>query len=126
MEVTITKAENYSEGILVQFRSQHGEAFGIWNGHKRPEENESYNVEFDITEPLEWGKGVKLSKKEGFKIAVTENSITITGKVEKVLGDGFIDFRFGESVIQIEVEGKNIPKGKFVDIITNELEIYAY
>jgi len=126
MQATIEKIENYSEGILVRFATEYGEGFGIWNGNKRPVEKDAYNIELDITDTLKWGKDVVLSKNNGFKIAVTESAIILTGKVEKLYSDGMVDFRLGTSLIQLELEGKGIPIGKFVDVKTNDIEVYAY
>ena len=126
MRAIIEKIETYSEGILVQFVSEYGVGFGIWNGNKKPVEKADYNIELDITDTLKWGKDVELSKNNSFKIVTTEGAIILTGKVEKIYGDGMIDFRLGSSLIQLELEGKGIPLGKFVDVKTNDIEVYAY
>lgn len=126
MQVKVEKVEAYSEGILVKFASEYGKGFGIWNGNKRPIENESYDIEFDITDTLNWGREVRASKESSFKIAAGEAAVTITGKIERISPDGYAELRFGESLIELELEGRGILVGSFVDVEANELELYVY
>lgn len=126
MEIQIIKIDDSTEDIVVNFTTPYGEGRAFWNGTKKykPELNEKYKVEYDISDILEWGKEITLSKKNDFSIETTEDGIILTGKLEGIDRDGIAELRFGESIIQLEIEGGKLPTGKFVDINTNEIEIY--
>ncbi|WP_026476717.1 hypothetical protein [Alkaliphilus transvaalensis] len=126
MEILITKADSSTEDILVDFKTPYGEGKAFWNGVKvfNPEENQKYKVEFDISDPLVWGKEIHLSERNTFHLSATDEGVQLTGRLEEVDEDDIAILKFGESIIQLEVEGKKLPIGKFVDISTGFLEIY--
>ncbi len=126
MQINITTVEEYSEGILVAFKTDLGEGFGIWNGNKRPAEGDSYSIELDITEPLKWGKDIALSKETSYRIIVKGEAVTIIGKLQRVAANGLADLLVGNSIIQLEIEGKGAVAGKFVELSTNDIELYPY
>ncbi len=126
MEITIIKLDDTTEDITVEFTTQYGTGRAFWNGTKKykPEVNEKYKVEFDITDILVWGKEIKLSEINDFSIETNEEGICLTGRLERIDSDGIAELNFGESIIQVEIDGGKFPIGKFVEISTNELEVY--
>ncbi len=126
MQIKITAVHEYSEGILATFKTEFGEGFGIWNGNKKPAEGDSYSIELDITEPLKWGKDIVLSKETSYSITVMGEMVTIIGKLQRVDVNGLSDLLVGNSIIQLEIEGKGAVAGKFVALRTNDIELYPY
>jgi hypothetical protein len=113
-----------TEDIIVDFSMEFGSGTATWNGYRKPEQGKQYNVEYDITDTLRWEKDVLLSKEKKFKIFTKQGTTFITGILEKVSNEGVADLRFGKSMIQLEIEGKNLPKGQYVEVKADSLEVY--
>jgi hypothetical protein len=113
-----------SEDSIVEFSTELGSGKAAWNGYRKPEQGKQYDVEYDITDTLRWGKDVFLSKERNFKMFIKQGTTFIIGVLEKVSSDGFADLRFGKSLIQLEIEGKNLPKGQYVEVKADSLEVY--
>ncbi|MBB6214460.1 hypothetical protein HNQ80_000540 [Anaerosolibacter carboniphilus] len=124
MKILINKISRMTEDIIVDFSMEFGSGKAAWNGYRKPEQGKQYNVEYDITDPLRWEKDVVLSKEKNFKIFMKQGTTFITGILEKVYNDGVADLRFGKSIIQLEIQGKNIPKGQYVEVKADSLEVY--
>jgi hypothetical protein len=124
MKITINKIIKMTEDNIVEFSTELGSGKAAWNGYRKPEQGKQYNVEYDITDTLRWGKDITLSKERNFKIFMKQGTTFMIGVLEKVSNDGFADLRFGKSMIQLEVEGKNLPKGQYVKVKADSLEVY--
>ncbi|SCX89299.1 hypothetical protein [Alkaliphilus peptidifermentans] len=124
MEILIRGVDNSDMDSIIDFNTEYGNGKAVWNGNSDPEVGNKYNVEYDITDILEWNKTVSLSKEKSFKIFIEEEITHIIGVLEKVYKDGISDLRFGNSIIQLEVEGKDLPVGEYVLVKADSLEVY--
>ncbi|MFT9495314.1 hypothetical protein [Anaerosolibacter sp.] len=124
MKIVINKISKISEDSIVEFSTELGSGKAVWNGYRKPEQGKQYDVEYDITDTLRWGKDVFLSKERNFKMFIKQGTTFVIGVLEKVSNDGFADLRFGKSIIQLEIEGKNLPKGQYVEVKADSLEVY--
>jgi hypothetical protein len=124
MKIQVKKVDTSSEDIIINFTSEFGGAEAFWGTRPLPKANTEYDVEFDITDELVWGKDVKPSSDKKFSIIMKQDDIYITGILEKVYKSGLADFRLGKNLIQIELLGKNAPVGAYVTIQTTSLELY--
>jgi hypothetical protein len=124
MKIQVKKVDISSEDIIINFTSEFGGAEAFWGTRPLPKANTEYDVEFDITDELVWGKDVKPSSDKKFSIIMKQDDIYITGILEKVYKSGLADFRLGKNLIQIELLGKNAPVGAYVTIQTTSLELY--
>lgn len=124
MKILVKKVDTSTEDIIINFTSEYGDAEAFWGTRPIPKTNAEYDVEFDITDELVWGKDVKSSNYKKFSITMKQDDIYITGIIEKVYKDGMADFRLGKNLIQIELLGKNAPIGVYVTIKTSSLELY--
>lgn len=123
MKIHITRVNTSSEDVIIYFSSEYGNAEAFWGTKPIPKANADYEVELDITDELVWGQDIKLSRDKKFSIHM-KDEIYITGILEKVYRNGLADFRIGKSLIQLELEGKNIPTGVYVTIKASSLEAY--
>jgi hypothetical protein len=124
MKIHVQKVDTSSEDIIINFTSEYGDAEAFWGTKPIPKANTDYEVELDITDELVWGQDVKPSANKKFSILMQKDDITITGVLEKTYKGGMADFRFGKNLIQLELEGRNIPTGGFVTIKTTNIEMY--
>jgi hypothetical protein len=124
LEILVNDIKSVSKENIITFKTEFGIGKGLWIDKKRPELNQKYKVEFDISDELIWGKDIQKSDKKAFSISIEGDEVVIIGILEKALGDSIVDLRFGASLIQLEVEGKNLPKGEYIMIRTDSLEIY--
>ena len=123
MKIHVKKVEMTEEDIVIDFTSEYGDAEAFWGTRPLPKAKTDYDVELDITDELIWGRDVKPSTEKKFSI-IQKDDIIITGILEKLYKNGMADFRLGKSLIQIELEGKNIPTGGYVTIKTGSIDIY--
>lgn len=124
MKIKVKKVDSSTEDIIINFTSEYGDAEAFWGTRPLPKANIEYDVEFDITDELVWGKDVKPSNDKKFSITMKQDDLYITGVLEKVYKSGLADFRLGKNLIQIELLGKNAPTGAYVTIKTTSLELY--
>lgn len=124
MKIHVTKVDTSQEDVIINFTSEFGEAEAFWGSKPIPKENADYEVELDITDELVWGKDVKASTDKKYSIKLQGDFILITGILEKVSRDGLADFRLNKNIIQLELEGRNIPTGIYCTIKTSSLEFY--
>lgn len=124
MKIHVKKVDTASEDVIINFTSEFGDAEAFWGTKPIPKANDDYEVELDITDELTWGQEVKLSKDKKFCITMQNDDIFITGIIEKVHKGGIADFRLGNNIIELELEGKNIPTGGYVTIKISSLEMY--
>jgi hypothetical protein len=124
MRIHIKKVNVSSEDIFIDFTSEYGDAEAFWGTRPIPKAKTDYDVELDITDELAWGRDVTASADKKFSIIMKQDDIYITGILEKIYKGGMADFRLGKSLIQLELEGKNIPTGGYVTIKTASLEMY--
>lgn len=124
MKIHVKKVDTSSEDVIIDFSSEYGDAEAFWGTKPIPKANTDYEVELDITDELVWGQDVKPSNINRFSISMADDYINITGIIEKVYKDGMADFLLGESLIQLELEGKRIPTGEYVTIRTTSIEMY--
>ncbi|KAB3531123.1 hypothetical protein [Alkaliphilus serpentinus] len=124
MKILIDRVINAEEDIFIEFSTDFGVGRAVWNGNRNPETSKEYNVELDITDVLSWGKDVILSKEKQYGITLKEEDVLITGVLEKIYEDGIVDLRFGNSILQLEIEGDDLPMGKYVEVKADSLEVY--
>lgn len=124
MKIHIKKVDIGKEDIIIDFTSEYGDAEGFWGTRPLPKAKSDYDVELDITGELTWGSDVKPSTDKKFSITMKQDDIYITGILEKTYKGGMADFRLGKSLIQIELDGKNIPTGGYVTIKTASIDVY--
>lgn len=124
MKILINKVSEENEDIIIDFSMEFGSGTAVWNGNRIAEKDKEYDVQYDITDPLTWGEDVVLSKEKKFSISTTEEGIFITGILEKISKDGLADLQFGKSIIQLEIEGNSLPKGQYVKVRADSLEVY--
>ena len=124
MKIHVKKVATSAEDIIIDFTSEYGYAEAFWGTRPMPKAKVDYDVELDITDELAWGRDVKPSTDKKFSIVMQKDDIYITGILEKIYKGGMADFRLGKNLIQLELEGKNIPTGGFVTIKTASIEMY--
>jgi len=124
MKIHVKKVDTSSEDIIIDFTSEYGDAEAFWGTRPMPKAKADYDVELDITDELAWGRDVKPSTEKKFSIIMQKDDIYITGILEKTYKGGMADFRLGKNLIQLELEGKNIPTGGYVTVKTASLEMY--
>jgi hypothetical protein len=124
MKIHVKKVDTSSEDIIINFTSEYGDAEAFWGTKPIPKANTDYEVELDITDELAWGQEVKPSKDKKFSITMQRDDIYITGVLEKTYKGGMADFRLGKNLIQLELEGSNIPIGSYVTIKATNIELY--
>jgi hypothetical protein len=124
MKIHVTKVDASQEDVIVNFTSELGEAEAFWGTKPIPKENTDHEVELDITDELVWGQDIKPSQEKKCSIRLQGDDIFITGILEKVYREGLADFRLNKNVIQLELEGRNIPTGLYCTIKATSLEFY--
>ena len=124
MKIHVKKVDASSEDIIINFTSEYGDAEAFWGTKPIPKANTDYEVELDITDELTWGQEVKPSKDKKFSITMQRDDIYITGVLEKTYKGGMADFRLDKNLIQLELEGRNIPIGGYVTIKVTNIELY--
>jgi len=124
MKILINKVSKDTEDIIIDFSMEFGSGMAVWNGNRMAEKDKEYDVQYDITDPLIWGEDVVLSKEKKFSIFTTQEGVFITGILESVSKDGLVDLQFGTSIIQLEIDGNNLPKGQYVTVRADSLEVY--
>ncbi|MDF2593583.1 MAG: hypothetical protein K0S75_3049 [Clostridia bacterium] len=124
MKIHVKKVDTSSEDIFINFTSEYGDAEAFWGTKPIPKANTDYEVELDITDELTWGQEVKPSKDKKFSITMQRDDIYITGVLEKTYKGGMADFRLDKNLIQLELEGRNIPIGGYVTIKVTNIELY--
>jgi len=124
LKILINEVSKEDKDIIIDFSNEFGSGMAAWNGNRMPEKGKEYDVQYDITDPLVWDEDVFLSKEKKFSISTTEKGIFITGIMEKVSKDALVDLKFGNSIIQLELEGKTLPKGQYVHVRADSLEVY--
>ena len=99
-----------------------GQAFvASWRGEGRPLPGESYDVELDIHDSLEWGSTVVLDVGQRPHRAGTG----LRGRVEDVEGERVV-LRVGEGLVLLDVSG-DPPMGvvgSTVDVAAERLDVY--
>jgi hypothetical protein len=123
MKIHVKKVDIGEEDIMIDFSSEYGDAEAFWGTRPLPKAKTDYEVELDITDELVWGRDVKPSTDKKFSI-IQKDDVYITGLLEKLHKNGMADFRLGKSLIQLELEGKNIPTGSYVTIKTSSIDLY--
>jgi len=124
MKILINKVSKDTEDIIIDFSMEFGNGMAVWNGNRMAEKDMEYDVQYDITDPLIWGEDVVLSKEKKFSIFTTQEGVFITGILESVSKDGLVDLQFGTSIIQLEIDGDSLPKGQYVTVRADSLEVY--
>lgn len=124
MKIHVKKVDISAEDIMIDFTSEYGDAEAFWGTRPVPKAKTDYDVELDITDELAWGRDVKPSTDKKFSIVMQKDDIYITGILEKINKGGMADFRLGKNLIQLELEGKNIPTGGYVVIKVTSIEMY--
>jgi hypothetical protein len=123
MKIHVKKVDTSTEDIIINFTSEYGDGEAFWGTKPIPKANNDYEVELDITDELTWGQEIKPSTDKKFSIAM-KDEIYITGILEKIYKGGMADFRFDKNLIQLELDGKNIPTCGYVTIKTTNIEMY--
>jgi len=124
LKILINKVSKDTEDTIVDFSMEFGSGTAVWNGNRMAEPDKEYDVQYDITDPLIWGEDVAISKEKKFSISNTQEGTFVTGILEKATKDGLVDLRFGKSIIQLEIEGNSLPKGEYVTVRADSLEVY--
>jgi hypothetical protein len=124
MKIHVKKVELSEEDVIIDFTSEYGDSEAFWSTRPLPKAKTDYDVELDITDELSWGRDVKPSTDKKFSITMQKDDLYITGVLEKIYKGGMADFRLGKNLIQIELEGKNIPTGGYVTIKTASIDFY--
>lgn len=124
MKIHVKKVDISAEDIMIDFTSEYGDAEAFWGTRPVPKAKTDYDVELDITDELGWGRDVKPSTDKKFSIVMQKDDIYITGILEKIYKGGMADFRLGKNLIQLELEGRNIPTGGYVVIKVTSIEMY--
>lgn len=124
MKVHVTRVDTSTEDVIVDFTCEFGKAEAFWGTKPIPKANHDYEVELDISEELSWGEDVKPSKENRFGIYLHGDFIILIGILEKVYKDGMADFRIGKSLIQLELDGNNLPVGSYITVRCASVELY--
>ena len=124
MKIVIIKVDISLADIIIESSCDYGSGKAVWNGHNKPHVGKVYRVEYDLTDILRWGIEITKSDLKEYKINNKNDNCYIIGKLDKYYSDDVYDLKFGESVIQLEVEGRNVPVGSFVLVKAESLEVY--
>jgi hypothetical protein len=120
MQLTITEVVD-SDPVRVGFRSEVGEASGVWSGDS-PVPGSRYFVELSVDKVLMYGTSV---------VAVDEvcqpsihgvgGRAVLVGHLERIDEDGMGIFRVGDSVMMLEIVGDSVTTPAWVRVGPVEL-----
>ncbi|MGE6848615.1 hypothetical protein ACQKGB_15985 [Bacillus tropicus] len=124
MKIKIIKNEGiYNDQNVVSFSSAFGCGKASWNG-ETPIEGREYYVELEIRDVVAWRKDVNKSNKKQYCIKNNRNSTIIVCEVETFFEHGCCNFKIGQSIFTLDIEGVPYPKGTFVEISSQNLILY--
>jgi hypothetical protein len=95
---------------------------GSWHGQARPQPGESYDVELDVDDSLEWGSTVVV---DGHQRPHAGGIVLLRGQVDDVEGDSVV-LRVGEGLLLLDVSG-DPPLGVLgstVAVTAERLDVY--
>ncbi|MGW7378545.1 hypothetical protein [Streptomyces sp. NPDC054794] len=116
-----------AEGRVVRFRSELGEAWGVWQGGAVPTEGQ-FDVEVEISEEVAaWLPGVGESDTltgDGLR----RQAVTVRGTVQTVDEDSVMSVRIGRDIVLVEMADGAVPPqpGAKIKFDTPEIELYPY
>lgn len=125
MLVTILKAVSQEDGqIEVEFSSQFGRAKGLWMDDL-PKVEQSYDVEINIDDVLQWGGDIYKTQEDKFMLQETESDLLLQGTLENYdEGDGLSIIRLGNSILMIDTAGEPEPIGSPVCMKVKILKLF--
>ena len=125
MLVTILKAVSQEDGqIEVEFSSQLGRAKGLWMDDF-PKVEQSYDVEINIDDVLQWGVDISNTQEDKFMRQETESDLWLKGTLENYdEGEGLSIIRFGNSILMIDTTGDPEPIGSPVCMKVKTLKLF--
>ena len=94
--------------ITVIFTAEFGWGKAFWEGDI-PVKNQKYDVEVDIHDILEWGKGILRNGEEICFINFKDSTVYIAGILEAVYDDGYSVLRIGNYIIPFIATGNPFP-----------------
>jgi hypothetical protein len=123
--VTILKAVSQEDGqIEVEFSSQLGRAKGLWMDDF-PKVEQSYDVEINIDDVLQWGVDISNTQEDKFMRQETESDLWLKGTLENYdEGEGLSIIRFGNSILMIDTTGDPEPIGSPVCMKVKTLKLF--
>jgi hypothetical protein len=105
VRITVTEVSGDSPPI-VAFETAFGSGAGCWTAEP-PTRGQSYHVEIDIEDVLEWGHQVRLGS-DGVLLSTEAGVVRIRARLDSVDGD-VVTLSVGGSLMTIEVTG--VPDG---------------
>ncbi|MGQ0516104.1 hypothetical protein ACT453_33660, partial [Bacillus sp. D-CC] len=105
----IQKEGRYNDQNVVRFSSAFGCGKASWNG-ETPIEGREYYVELEIRDVVAWRQDVNKSNKKQYCIKNNRNSTIIVCEVETFFEHGCCDFKIGQSIFTLDIEGVPYPK----------------
>ncbi len=126
MNIKVLEINKYgNDETLISFSSPYGTAHGFWM-EQSPKINKSYNVEFDISQTLVWGKDIKKAGIDEYKIWHQNDIIYICAMFHSFEDNCCLTIRLGKTLILVETEGDPIINSQFLTISLRKMNIYPY
>ncbi|MED4784870.1 hypothetical protein [Brevibacillus choshinensis] len=123
LKIKVEKVRVNGSAEKIYFSTEYGNAVANWDGDL-PEEGMEYFVEIEISESLILGSNLKICEEEKFTIGMEQNSVFLIGCLESIEDDGYAVFRFGESIISLEIEGTHPLESYFVKVVPDKITLY--
>ena len=125
MLVTILKAVSQEDGqIEVEFSSQLGRAKGLWMDDF-PKVEQSYDVEINIDDVLQWGIDIYNMQEDKFMLQETERDLLLQRTLDNYdEGEGLSIIRLGTSILIIDTTGEPEPIGSPVCMKVKTLKLF--
>lgn len=124
MFVKIVRVVSQENGqIEVEFSTQFGHAKGLWMDGV-PEVEQSYDVEINVDDVLQWGVNINEAQDNKFVLQETEKDLFIQGTLENYEEDGLSIVRLGNSILMINTTGEPVTIGSSVCMKVKTLKLF--
>jgi hypothetical protein len=123
MNITIKNIMKNSDKIFVEYSTPYGNGVSEFIG-STPEENQSYDVEFNIDDDLSWGENLTPSKKNAASIHFDLGKTYITAELIAIEDDDCGALKIGNSISLVSIKKNHHDLPLFVDIVSKKNSIY--
>lgn len=124
MNITIKSIMKKSaDKIFVEYSTPYGNGVSEFIG-STPEENQSYDVEFNIDDDFLWGENLTPSKKNATSIHFDLGKTYITAELITIEDDDCGALKIGNSISLVSIKKNNHDLPLFVDIVSRKNSIY--
>jgi hypothetical protein len=125
MRIVVKNRIDERNSVQIFFESEIGSGNGAWKSKGvQPVTGESYDVEFEIPEILEWGVSIFKCETKKFSISSGEGCVNLMGKLESVDGSSVATIRVCDDIILVETSGDFEAFDGYVIVKSPQLNLY--